>query len=130
MARPESLAVLEEASRTLEVEELCYIQNLLKIKYPGEPNEVSVLRPGVLYINGVGYKVDNVLLDSGAIHKSYINVQFLNRYREILSEKIKKASGNVKLGDNIATKKITEIVELELRITDAKGNSQAARLIW
>jgi hypothetical protein len=54
-----------------------------------------------LYINGVDYEVDNVLLDSGAIHKSYISEQFVNKYREILSEKIKKVNGNVKLGDNI-----------------------------
>ena len=44
MARPESLAVLDEASQTLAVEESCY---LLKIKCLGELNKVSVLRLGV-----------------------------------------------------------------------------------
>jgi hypothetical protein len=86
-----------------------------------------------LYINGVDYEVDNVLLDSGAIHKSYISEQFVNKYREILSEKIKKVNGNVKLADNITTKQITETVELELQITDARGNSQIAKVdmvVW
>ena len=44
MARPESLAVLDEASQTLAVEESSY---LLNIKYLGELNKVSVLRLGV-----------------------------------------------------------------------------------
>ena len=44
MARPESLAVLDEASQTLAVEESSY---LLNVKYLGELNKVSVLRPGV-----------------------------------------------------------------------------------
>ena len=44
MARPESLAVLDEASQTLAVEESSYLFN---IKYLGELNKVSVLRLGV-----------------------------------------------------------------------------------
>ena len=87
----------------------------------------------MLSIEGNDVCVNKVLMDLGAVHKSYINIDVVNKYRDKVSHNIKKVNGWVKLGDNMTTKQITETIELQLTMDSAEGISQTATVdmvVW
>ena len=57
--------------------------------------------------------VTKFLLDSGAIHSSYISKSLVDMHRDVWDRVIRKVDGKVTLGDNTTTITVDERVTLE-----------------
>jgi len=72
-------------------------------------------------------------MDSGAIHRSYIDKGLVDRFRVYVNSRIKSFRGWVTMGDNKTTKEVTEMLRIEVTIADSKGNPTSAEVdmvVW
>ena len=85
--------------------------------------KVPVVRSGMILFNGVRVCVSKILLDSGAIHSSYISKNLVDSNRDVWDGAIRKVDGKVTLGDNSTTVSVDETVTLELELINLEGKS-------
>ena len=74
-----------------------------------------------------------VLFGTGAMHSSYIAKELVDKYKQSMSSRIRKVSGEVTLGDGNTRVKVSERVTLPLEFTDWKGKSYVAMVdlcVW
>ena len=99
------------------------VSSLFKIRFPELVGKVPVVRSGMILFNGVRVCVSKFLLDSGAIHSSYISKNLVDSNRDVWDGAIRKVDGKVTLGDNSTTVTVDERVTLELELINLEGKS-------
>ena len=102
--------------------DLHFFSNLLKMKYPDVRTKVASMRAGSIILNGnEAIKLKRVILDSGALHSSYLSKNWVDRYRPDLKHHIRKVKGTVTLGDNETAIEVSERVSLKVDFVDWQG---------
>jgi hypothetical protein len=66
-------------------------------------------------------RMSRVLLDTGALHSSYISKELIDKYRKQMASRIRKVDGHVTLGDNKTAVKVSERISLPVEFVDWKG---------
>ena len=89
------------------------IEIIEKIHSMPSNKPVSVLA-GVISVNNSSIPIDNVLLDTGAIDKNYINPKFLNLYPDSLKNSIRYYDTIVRLADNKTTATVIGDIHINL----------------
>ena len=69
---------------------------------------------GQFVVNGVVVKMFNVLLDSGACHRSYIARSIIEQHRDVWKSSISPFASTVRLADQLTTIHTTEKVRGQL----------------
>ncbi|MEY4860558.1 MAG: hypothetical protein RL059_257 [Bacteroidota bacterium] len=90
-----------------------------------------------VYINGIlesinnlfNIKVENILIDSGAIHASFVNEDFVKPHREVLKEYITPVSGTARLA-NGSVVPIKEKIIMNLVLVDDNGVDYSKPVIF
>lgn len=99
------------------------VSGLFKIRFPELGGRIPVVRAGRILFDGVQVCVTKILLDSGAIHSSYISKSLVDMHRDVWDRVIRKVDGKVTLGDNTTTITVDERVTLELELINLQGKS-------
>ena len=95
--------------------------------------KVQLDKRGAVYVNNgitAARQSDEckVLLDSGALHASYVSIRWLNRHRESLNpERLKPIKGSVLLGDSKTKVDVKEMAILDLRVKDTNNQYHLCR---
>ena len=89
------------------------VSGLFKICFPELGGKIPIARAGRILFDGVHVCVTKILLDSGAIHSSYISKSLVDMHRDVWDRVIRKVDGKVTLGDNTTTITVDERVTLE-----------------
>ena len=71
----------------------------------------------VLRVDGFKIHTNNVLLDTGALHGSYVSKRFVDKHRHELHNDISTATGSVKFGNKDNLHKISEVLIVPIAIT-------------
>ena len=66
----------------------------------------------VFYVGIFYFDLDKVLMDTGALHSSYISRDLVDNRREAWRGKVMHVNGKVRLGDNKTEVKVTERVKI------------------
>ena len=64
-----------------------------------------------------------MLWDSGALHSSYISLQWVDRYREALGDRVRNGGTLVRLGDSKTQVRLKEKVTLEVEAVSPVSSS-------
>ena len=84
---------------------------VLMASFPEAEYVTSIHREGSIVVEDDGaIPVRKALFDSGALHGSYISKELVDEHRCKLSPFIQKVHGTVKLGDNITTINVDEVL--------------------
>ena len=78
-------------------------------------------------------RLSKILLDTGALHSSYIAKSVVDKYRKQMQSRIRQVRGVVKLGDNKTNVSVSERVTLPVELVDWKGKQYTAMLdlcVW
>ena len=95
------------------------MHKLLKLKLPDMTKRVASMRSGCVSINRTTkVRVDNILMDSGALHSSYISQDWVDKHRLELQDKIRRVNGYVTLGDNVTRVPVKERILLSVEFVD------------
>ena len=71
---------------------------------------------GILIQEDIRIPVKNVLMDTGALHGSYVSQRFIDKHRHELQANIHAASGSVKFGNKDHVHKITEVLIMPMLV--------------
>jgi len=106
------------------------VQDLLQLRYPILNNKVGSIHQGVIREDGEEVLLHKVLFDSGALHSSYVSKDLVDSRRTEWGSKITKATGLVRLGDNVTTQQVTERITLNVSFIDRHGTEHSARVCF
>lgn len=110
--------------------------SLLKLRYPELQNVVASVCSGSIVVNSRGrsrLRLSKILLDTGALHSSYIAKRVVDKYRRQMQSRIRQVNGVVKLGDNKTSVTVSERVTLPVELVDWKGVQYVAMIdlcVW
>ena len=109
---------------------MCYVSELFAACCPHSPSSpCPVIMAGECDCRGAQLPLCNVLLDSGALHGSYISKDWVNARRELLRADLRRVQGAVKMGDNKTLVPIQEILRINVILTrSTTGERVKARL--
>ena len=88
---------------------------------------------GVIRVNGNEVKLNTVLFDTGALHRSYISEDLVNSHRKDWGSKLVSAKTVVRLADQKTTKESKEELEADVEVMSGDGSKQQAKLnmvVW
>ena len=72
---------------------------------------------GKLLLPGIDIESKKVLMDTGALHGSYVSTDFVKRYRKYLNGHILAATGSVRFGNDDNIYEVNEVLILPIAIT-------------
>ena len=72
---------------------------------------------GCINTNDNSLNCDKILLDTGALHASYVSTTWLDRHRQIFQNSIKPTTATVQLGDGNGKVPVTECITLPVTCT-------------
>ena len=90
-------------------------------------------REGEFKCGDVVVKMFDILFDSGALHHSFINSKFVERYRHVWSHAIRPHNTIVKLADQKTLVKTSEVILGELSFVSGGGREftgQIEPIVW
>jgi hypothetical protein len=102
--------VSEEMIKVLQ-ESIAAVANVPKKVYAQH-----VYKDGRIKVKDTWMKVENILLDSGATHASYIDTNYLAKFRDQVQKHIREIKAQVTLADNKTKLTITEVITLTLEL--------------
>ena len=71
---------------------------------------------GLILLPDSEIRIKNILMDTGALHGSYVSTNFIEKHRQLLSGYIHKGSGKVKFGNDNNIRNVTEVLILPIKI--------------
>ena len=83
---------------------------------------------GAIRVNGFSIDLNVILFDSGAIHRSYVSEELVDKHGGILGINLSVARSVVRLADQQTMKESKEELEAEIEVTTDNNNAQAAKL--
>jgi len=117
MEAPKDREWLKEQSEDSDADDDLFYEDsnmahmVLMASFPDADYVRCIHREGILRYGSDGeLPVQNALFDSGALHGSYVSKELVDRNRSKLSRWIQKVHGAVKLGDNVTTVNVDEVL--------------------
>ena len=99
------------------------VHKLLKLKLPGMTRRVASMRSGCVSVNrSMKVRVESILMDSGALHSSYVSQDWVDKHRLQLQNEIRRVNGYVSLGDNVTRIPVKERILLSVEFVDWDGD--------
>ena len=87
------------------------------------------IRSGYFEINGIGVHLSNILFDTGALHRSYINQSLINQHRQDWSSNIHAHSSKIRLGDQKTIINSNEEIHGSLSFTNPTATADISCIV-
>lgn len=106
-------------------EELSYVSDMFALcQLQTSAPTCPVIIAGECELKGFQIELSKILMDSGALHGSYISKEWVDSKRELLRPNLRKVNGAVKMGDNKTLVQIKEILRINVLLTRPSNNER------
>ena len=92
----------------------------------GKVERTKSITKGEIRVNGSIVRLNTILFDTGALHRSYINEDLVNSHREKWSSKLVPVRSVVRLADQRTVKESKEELQADVQVITNEGNKQQA----
>jgi len=99
----------------------------------GVNGRAAVLLRGAIVCGNIYFDLEKVLLDTGALHSSYISRDLVDKHRDAWRGKVVQCDGKVRLGDNKTEVNVTERVKIDVVLRAPDQNPVTATVdfcVW
>ena len=80
----------------------------------GVNGRAAVMLRGAIICGEIYFDLDKVLMDTGALHSSYISRDLVDKHRDAWRGKVMHVNGKVRLGDNKTEVNVTERIKIDV----------------